>query len=79
MFPKRKFFKTDNLGGSSTGQKHHIFKVINEAFVISIVNDIAQVPEVDFLKAREKGKRKDFLKYAVWVGTFARKSWVMKD
>lgn len=60
-------------------KKHHVFKVINETFVISIANNIAQVPEADFLKAREKGKRKGFEKYAVWVGTFARKSWVMKD
>lgn len=59
--------------------KHHVLKIINEVFVIAIVNDITWIPEVDFLETQEKGERKGLEKYAVLVWTSARKSWVMKN
>lgn len=38
--------------------KHHVLKIINEVFVIAIVNDITWIPEVDFLETQEKGERR---------------------
>lgn len=38
--------------------KHHVLKIINEVFVIAIVNDITWIPEVDFLETKRKEREK---------------------
>lgn len=58
MFPKSKFSKRTFWVGVLLLIKHHVLKIINEVFVIAIVNDITWIPEVDFLETKRKEREK---------------------